>query len=236
LEETNMICDFCNAANPIWRFNARLFVLDYGPIVTASDAGWAACDACRNLILTGDRTGLVDRAVLFAPVIPGLPESEVRKLRRWAQGLFFAHRVPCEPTPIALLSELPLAVWAPSFIPRETHSVSFTFASFKIPSAWCGPPAGPTQKSQENNDDPEYRTVSGRTTGSPASMNPPSLDPPGDPASAIALTTQSLNGHADSTSLLSWDIMTGLSVVNDPGKQMLDSVFGEHKSRDCGTG
>ena len=96
-----MICDFCNAPNPIWRFSARPFVLDYGTIASASDADWAACDACRDLILAGDRTGLVDRAMLFAPVIPGLSESEVRELRRWAQGLFFAHRVNCEPAPIA---------------------------------------------------------------------------------------------------------------------------------------
>ena len=40
-----------------------------------------------------------------------------------------------------------------------------------------------------------------------------------DPASAIALTTRSLNGYADGTSLLSWDIMTGLSAVNGRARQ-----------------
>ena len=34
-----------------------------------------------------------------------------------------------------------------------------------------------------------------------------------DPASAIALTTRSLNGDAEGTSLLSWDVMTGLSAL-----------------------
>ena len=46
-----MICDFCNAPNPVWRFRARPFVVDYGPMAGVSDADWAACDACRDLIL-----------------------------------------------------------------------------------------------------------------------------------------------------------------------------------------
>jgi len=55
-----------------------------------------------------------------------------------------------------------------------------------------------------------------------------------DPASAIALTTRSLNGNADATSLLSWDIMTGLSAVNGPGKKMLDSIIGERNPETVG--
>ena len=48
-----MICDFCNAPNPVWRFRARPFLIDYGPITGESDADWAACtrvsrdDRCR---------------------------------------------------------------------------------------------------------------------------------------------------------------------------------------------
>ena len=95
-----MICDFCNAPNPVWRFSARPFVVDYGTMASASDADWAACDACRALILADDRNGLVDRAMVTAPVIPGLADSEVRELRRWSQGLFFTHRVSCDPAPI----------------------------------------------------------------------------------------------------------------------------------------
>jgi len=94
-----MICDFCNAPNPVWRFSARPFVVDYGTMASASDADWAACDACRNMILADDRNGLVDRAMLIAPVIPGLPESDARELRRWSQGLFFTHRVSCDAVP-----------------------------------------------------------------------------------------------------------------------------------------
>ena len=96
-----MICDFCNAPNPVWRFRARPFLIDYGPITGESDADWAACKACREMILADDRNGLVDRAMLTAPAIPDLSEAEVRELRRWSQGLFFTHRVPCAPVPIA---------------------------------------------------------------------------------------------------------------------------------------
>jgi hypothetical protein len=82
-----MICDFCNAPNPVWRFRARPFLIDYGPITGESDADWAACNACREMILADDRNGLVDRAMLMAPAIPDLPEADVRELRRWSQGL-----------------------------------------------------------------------------------------------------------------------------------------------------
>jgi hypothetical protein len=97
----SMVCDFCNAPNPVWRFQARPFVVDYGSLAGASDAAWAACDACRDIILANDRNGLVDRAMQIAPAIPDLAESDVRQLRRWSQGLFFTHRVSCDPVPIA---------------------------------------------------------------------------------------------------------------------------------------
>ena len=55
-----------------------------------------------------------------------------------------------------------------------------------------------------------------------------------DPASAIALTTRSLNGDAEGTSLLSWGVMTGLSALNGPGKKMLDSIIGERNPETVG--
>ena len=55
-----------------------------------------------------------------------------------------------------------------------------------------------------------------------------------DPASATALTVRSLNGDVDATSLLSWDIMTGLSAVNGPGKKMLDGIIGERSPETVG--
>ena len=95
-----MLCDFCHGPNPNWRFGAQPFVLDYGEVRSLSDADWAACDACRDLILAGDRDGLVERAMQTAPAIPGALDCEVRELRRWAQGLFFQHRIGCEPARI----------------------------------------------------------------------------------------------------------------------------------------
>ena len=96
-----MICDFCHAPAPLWRFRAQPFVLDYGiGVQSASDADWAACETCRELIHVGDRAGLVDRAMQVAPRIPGACETEVRELRSWAHSLFFRHRLPGEPTRI----------------------------------------------------------------------------------------------------------------------------------------
>jgi hypothetical protein len=93
-----MICDFCHVPDPVWRFRAQPFVVDYGMgLQSASDADWAACEACRELVLAGDRSRLVDRAMQVAPRIAGVSESEVRQLRFWAHGLFFRHRLPGEP-------------------------------------------------------------------------------------------------------------------------------------------
>jgi hypothetical protein len=93
-----MICDFCHASDPIWRFRAEPFVIDYGiGVRSASDADWAACEACRQLILTGDRVGLVNRAMEVAPQISGASENEVRELRSWAHDLFFRYRLADEP-------------------------------------------------------------------------------------------------------------------------------------------
>jgi hypothetical protein len=48
-----------------------------------------------------------------------------------------------------------------------------------------------------------------------------------DPASTIALVQRSLNGSLDSTPLVSWDVMTGVSALNAPGKAMLDRIVGD---------
>jgi hypothetical protein len=93
-----MICDFCHGLEPRWRFDARPFVVDYGSgIQSASDAGWAACDACCALVLADNRADLVERAMQIAPPIPGATENEVRQLRLWVHGLFFRYRLPGEP-------------------------------------------------------------------------------------------------------------------------------------------
>jgi hypothetical protein len=93
-----MICDFCTAPDPSWRFEARAFAIDYGELVGHSDEGWAACDECCRLILAGDRSGLVERAMQIAPSLPDLPRETEREMRIWAQGLFFKHRTNTAPT------------------------------------------------------------------------------------------------------------------------------------------
>lgn len=96
-----MICDFCTFPVVVWRFEAAPFGLDYGHAIATSDAGWAACEECSELILAGDRDGLVERALRISPGIPGAAEDEVRELQRWAHDLFFLHRLDAAPTRIA---------------------------------------------------------------------------------------------------------------------------------------
>jgi len=56
-----MICDFCSAAPPAWRYPAATFM---GPFRTRSVDDWLACTECHRLIEAGDRNGLAQRAVL----------------------------------------------------------------------------------------------------------------------------------------------------------------------------
>jgi hypothetical protein len=100
LEGGVMICDFCTFPVVAWRFEATPFGLDYGHAIATSDSGWAACEECAELILAGDRGGLVERALRISPGIPGAPEDEVRELQRWAHDLFFIHRLDIPPARI----------------------------------------------------------------------------------------------------------------------------------------
>ena len=56
-----MFCDFCSETKPCWRFEAQPFATVCGNLVATSDSGWAACDACCSLIVSGDRAGLLER-------------------------------------------------------------------------------------------------------------------------------------------------------------------------------
>ena len=98
-----MICDFCTFPVVAWRFEATPFGLDYGHAIATSDSGWAACEECADLILAGDRAGLVDRALRVSPGIPGAPEDEVRELQSWAHDLFFIHRLDIPPARIEVV-------------------------------------------------------------------------------------------------------------------------------------
>ena len=94
-----MKCDFCSSPSPSWRFEAALFALDFGPVLATSDAGWAACDACCELIVKGDCTGLTERAVCEGPPSP-IPREELRTALRMIHELFFRYQLRSNPTPI----------------------------------------------------------------------------------------------------------------------------------------
>ena len=71
-----MICDFCTFPVVAWRFEATPFGLDYGHAIATSDSGWAACEECAELILAGDRGGLVERKLrAFLPAYPARPTT-----------------------------------------------------------------------------------------------------------------------------------------------------------------
>src|SRR5207237_7198571 len=60
-------CDFCSAPDPTWAFPAEDFTMpmrEFG--VDAPDwgsrEGWAACDACHDLVATNEREALARRA------------------------------------------------------------------------------------------------------------------------------------------------------------------------------
>lgn len=60
------VCDFCNAPNPIWAYeaspmNVATFSNGINTKTARWDGGWDACDACSNLIEKRDLDGLLDR-------------------------------------------------------------------------------------------------------------------------------------------------------------------------------
>jgi hypothetical protein len=48
-----------------------------------------------------------------------------------------------------------------------------------------------------------------------------------DPASTIGLAQRSLNGAAETTPLVCWDVVAGLVALNAAGKSMIDSITGD---------
>jgi len=69
-----MVCDFCQAPCPKWEYSASPYStlvlgekLHTGDIVSSpileSDSGWMACQACKQIIESGDRRALAERAV-----------------------------------------------------------------------------------------------------------------------------------------------------------------------------
>jgi hypothetical protein len=85
-----MICDFCSAALPAWRYPAGTFV---GPFRTRSVDDWLACEGCHRLIEAGDRPGLAQRALLNPAVRQhGVDPAFARQYARDLHDGFFANR------------------------------------------------------------------------------------------------------------------------------------------------
>jgi len=64
VSDTNLLCDFCSAPAPAWRYPARSFLAYCVPNVVGESVGdWAACQECHMLIEANDRGGLAQRSL-----------------------------------------------------------------------------------------------------------------------------------------------------------------------------
>ena len=64
MNNENLLCDFCSASDPAWRYPARSFVAYCAPNVAGESVGdWAACDDCHALIEANDRQSLAQRSL-----------------------------------------------------------------------------------------------------------------------------------------------------------------------------
>ena len=95
------ICDFCSRPVGSTCFIAREATMTVDPpkphplkeIQLNSDAHWAACDACAELVRANDREGLCKRSFQYAP--PGIDVSMLRGLQAalfWAVYDGVSHR------------------------------------------------------------------------------------------------------------------------------------------------
>jgi hypothetical protein len=92
----NLLCDFCSAKAPAWCYPAASFVaMTIGPLVSASEGGWAACDECHRMIAADDREGLAQRSLSTLieahPEMASVREELIGSLRD-LHAQFFAHR------------------------------------------------------------------------------------------------------------------------------------------------
>ncbi|MBK7925996.1 MAG: hypothetical protein IPJ98_00465 [Bryobacterales bacterium] len=92
----NLFCDFCSAKAPAWCYPAASFIaMTIGPLVSASEGGWAACDECHRLIAADNREDLAQRSL--STLIEAHPEmasvqGELIGSLRDLHARFFAHR------------------------------------------------------------------------------------------------------------------------------------------------
>jgi hypothetical protein len=60
----NLLCDFCSASDPAWRYPARSFIAYNAWNIAGESVGdWAACEECHGLIEANDRPGLARRSL-----------------------------------------------------------------------------------------------------------------------------------------------------------------------------
>lgn len=97
-----LLCDFCSEPSPAWCYPAETFIaMTIGPVASASDGGWAACDECQRLIEVGDRQALADRSaallIVANPEFAAASEELRRQLGDLHRGFFDHRRGPCMP-------------------------------------------------------------------------------------------------------------------------------------------
>jgi hypothetical protein len=64
MNNSNLLCDFCSAPSPAWRYPARTFLAYCIPNIAGESVGdWAACDSCHDLIESDDKRGLAKRSL-----------------------------------------------------------------------------------------------------------------------------------------------------------------------------
>jgi hypothetical protein len=97
MSDTQLICDFCSAPDPAWRYPARTFLAYCAPNVAGESVGdWAACNVCHKLIEAEDTRGLAQRSL--DELLAKFPETRSAAAVFYAKlaelhRQFFAHRV-----------------------------------------------------------------------------------------------------------------------------------------------
>lgn len=101
-----IICDFCSAPRPKWRYRCRTFVAfetrDY--TIDQSVGDWAACDQCKDMIDRGDFEKLGDHsfeALLYMhPELMFAPDKVRTEMKARLKNLhmqFLLHRLADPP-------------------------------------------------------------------------------------------------------------------------------------------
>lgn len=95
-----LVCDFCSAPNPKWRYEVDDFVLwQIGALGGRGLGGWAACDVCKVHIDAGDRERLTlqmyESLLHLNPELNTVEDAVLEGMRRSLRTVadeFFKHR------------------------------------------------------------------------------------------------------------------------------------------------